>query len=371
MSDETVYRVDPAAKVAGLVVMSIIIGLAVVLSVWVFWHRKSPVVIAMQPEFLIILCLGIILSESTIIPLGKDATNTANMDMACMAIVWLYRLGSILTLSALFSKLWRVNQIFHAGEAFRRKVVTLKRVLWPFTIFLTLNLIFLITLTVVDPYVWVRESYYGAEDKVGYCSYTGTVGKIMDSLLNLLDFGALIFLCIQAYRARDIRAEFSEARGVALALFSWLQIMIIAVPTFYLIDETDITARYVLLVLEYSMRNLSLLVFIFGPLVAHQRKFAREGGGDRLPIRGETHILGETSDGRDTTGEVASYELRGAKRRIAELEAQVKALNSRVDELSKPASFSDVQGADDAADVQSHVNDSAETNMGQGAQHRM
>jgi len=354
-NDANLYRVSPKAIMSGLVVMSMIVGLSVVLLGWVFWHRKSSVVIAMQPEFLMILCFGVILSEFSIVAFGKDETNAANIDRSCLTVVWLDHLGSTLIISALFSKLWRVNQIFHAGETFRRKVVTLKRVLWPFAIFLTLNLICLITVTVVDPPVWVLEQYYGDDgddnSKVGYCSFTGTVGIVMEVLLRFLNFGALIFLCIQAYKARDIRAEFSEARGVALALFSWLQIMIIAFPMIYLMDETDLTASYVLVVLTVSMQNLSLLLFIFGPLVAHQRKFASEGGGNRLPIRRETQMLGETSGRHNKAGDTAAYELRGAKRRIAELEAQIKALNQ---------SRMNVQGTDDPADVQSHLNESPE-----------
>jgi len=141
-----------------------------------------------------------------------------------------------------------------------------------------------------------------------------------------------VTLCVQAYRARDVREEFSEARGVALALFSWLQIFIIAVPIEGLLTEETplpLTIIYALSVLVDFMRNMSLLLFIFFPLILHQRKFRREGGTMNVHVTGVT--VGTESSGTGQIGSLGSVEeLHNARSRISELEQLVASLNERL-----------------------------------------
>lgn len=167
-------------------------------------------------------------------------------------------------------------------------------------------------------------------DAVGSCDY-GEVGGVMLGLQAVLNYTAIIFLCVQAYRARDIRSEFSEARGVALALFSLLQANIITVPTLALLDEQDADARYILQVLHVITQIFALLLFIFGPLISHQRKYQREGGS-----LATTHVTGLTvHTGAGATQSQGDEqhptwsELRDAKGRISDLEIELQALRSR------------------------------------------
>lgn len=46
--------------------------------------------------------------------------------IACMAVPWLISVGFVTMFSALFSKVWRVNQIFNNPNRFRRIKVTEK-----------------------------------------------------------------------------------------------------------------------------------------------------------------------------------------------------------------------------------------------------
>lgn len=143
-----------------------------------------------------------------------------------------------------------------------------------------------------------------------------------------------VILCVQAYRARDVRSEFSEARGVALALFSWLQIMIIAAPIQGLLEaeaEPFPTILYALEVLTAFMANMVLLLFIFVPLVYHQRKFRREGG--TMNVHRITGVEGgpENSTGASQIGDLRSVEeLHNARNRISELEKLVASLNEKL-----------------------------------------
>ena len=320
--------VGQAAVVSGLVIMSMVVLVAALLAVWVIRHRRSQVVQAKQPEFLIILLVGIILWELTLLPAGRDDTNTDEIDRACMATVWLDRMGELLVMTSLFLKLWRVNQIFHAAEALQRRVVSRQAIFNAFMAFLAFNLIILITASVVDPMVWVRVPINGDDDysdTIGYCDNGGPVGLALTSLLHIVNLIVLITLGVQAYRAREISSDFSEARGVALAIFSLLQLTIVASPVAELTKTTDTTANYVLQVLVYTMANVSFLVFIFGPLVQDERKSKLNRGSSRLNIRTSS---GSAETNQTFEQDASFYELQGAKRRIAELEAQVEALTS-------------------------------------------
>lgn len=112
MSDEEIELnlLDPALRAVGLVLMAITMAVAAFLAGWVLWQRRSPVVKAMQPVFLIMLCFGAFLTNLGIVPLGIDDVNNPNADAACMAYPWFLALGSTFILSALFSKLWCVRK---------------------------------------------------------------------------------------------------------------------------------------------------------------------------------------------------------------------------------------------------------------------
>jgi len=179
--------------------------LACCLIVWVRCNHKSPVVRAMQPIFLIMLCFGTMMSSLSIIFLGVDESSKIDAGIACGVYPWLMGIGDTLIISSLFTKLWRVNQVFHA-ERFERKVVTVKRVLWPLVVFITLDLGLLLVATLVDPIVWVREPIiYNDKNEtvrdsidvdeietIGYCKGEGNVGEVLIGLVSLINFIALV-----------------------------------------------------------------------------------------------------------------------------------------------------------------------------------
>jgi len=328
-----VNQLEDGARSAGLLVMSLGLAIAASLTVWVLRHRTSPVVRAMQPLFLLVLLFGSVCTLVTVIPMGIDESNSNNPGSACLARIWLDVVGTTLVLSALFSKLWRVNQIFRASAAFQRKTVRARDVLWPFAILFTLNVVFLIVETVKDPPTWVREPVERSDGNstVGLCQSQG-IGYLMETLRNIVTVVAVVILCVQAYRARDISSEYSEARGVALALFSWLQASIIAEPMGYMLEETNTKAKYTLAVLYTVSVNISMLLFIFIPIVSHERKAERKArrnaGGSSRPTNVRVTGLATTTN---TSGDSAA--LRAALGRISDLESQLRSADSRNQQL--------------------------------------
>lgn len=329
-------------RIFSLLCMGIIVCCAFFLGAWVLWYRKAPAVVQMQPIFLMMLITGVTVQSLSIMPSGADEENTENVNAACLSYYWLISLGSTLTLSALFSKLWRVNRLFNV-QGFQRKVVTVKDVLKPFLALFGLNLVFLIILTTMDPPVWHREPI---DDLNPYSTYgvcqPGTLGSFMVLGLATTDLVATIFLCIQAYRARDIRSDFSEARGVALALFSSLQAIIITTPAEAMLDQSEVDAKYMLQTMSLFVSSMAMLLFIFGPLIAHHRAYVKR---DSTVGNTRTHISG--LDCCDTPSTIPARSSDSAHQEhcswkdeedpVSSLELELGKLRSRLAELEGSA----------------------------------
>lgn len=278
MEEARADRVSPTARLVGTILVCINVALALLFASWTFWNRNAAVVKMMQPQFLLLLCFGIIIYTLSIIPLGANETTHQNLDAVCMSIPWLNHIGQAVTFAALFSKLWRVNKLFRA-KGFHRKVVTVKDVLWPFAILMILNVSLLIAMNVAGPFVWKvvsKPDDGGKRTAVGHCQHENEAGVIIEGILDAMNGIALVILCVQAYRARDIGTEFSEARGVALALFCWLQSALIVVVPLHLMDPYgDSNSWYFLVVMPLFFNGLSMMLFIFVPIMSHHKRKVR------------------------------------------------------------------------------------------------
>ena len=105
-------------RIFGYTLMSFILVLSVGAIVWTICYRKNHVIDAAQPLFLIIVFVGAFIMALTTIPAGFDETVISSMnglDTACMAIPWLYFIGSNLSSGALLAKTKAVYEVSLAG----------------------------------------------------------------------------------------------------------------------------------------------------------------------------------------------------------------------------------------------------------------
>jgi hypothetical protein len=194
----------------------------------------------MQPLFLLTVCFGVCVVAATVIPLSidNDIASVRSCDIACMSVPWLLSMGFNIAFAALLAKLLRINRIFGQNNPFRRVVVEAKDVVAPFVILFTLNFVVLLVWTLLDPLKWERVVVNGEDwNTVGTC-YGGDVSKVMIGLLAALNLGALVLCCYQAYKARNISDEFSESKYIGLAIYGWLQIIVVALPAYFLLIPT-------------------------------------------------------------------------------------------------------------------------------------
>ena len=131
-----------------------------------------------------------------------------------MVFPWLLFLGFTTTFAALFSKTWRIHQIFTNAKDFKRVQVLPRDVLLPYIILMSINIIILICWTAIAPMKYVREPLPGTDDwnraisTYGHCtSYGSSKYGGWPYIIVLLCVGViLLFIAnVYAYRSRHIQ----------------------------------------------------------------------------------------------------------------------------------------------------------------------
>lgn len=243
-------------------------------TVWVQWNRKLRIVTTLQPFFLVMISFGVLVVSLSIVTMSIDdeiASQSIN-DIACMATPWLLSMGFSIAMSALFVKLWRINKLFQIS-ALRRIKVEEKDVMGPFALLFAMNFVILLVWTIAEPLRFFRIEVSEGEswNTVGTCQSSlegnGSVSITMLALSIFVNASALACACYQAYVARNISDEFSESKNMGVALFSWLQLLIVGFPVLFLIDDDNPKARYFLRVLLVFALSMSMLLLIFVPLL--------------------------------------------------------------------------------------------------------
>jgi 7 transmembrane sweet-taste receptor of 3 GCPR len=236
-------------SIMGFVLAAVVSCTASYFCYYVLRHKKLRIVSTMQPLFLVAICIGVFIMGLALIPLGLDDGKVSEhgANIACMAIPWLFSMGFTITQSALFSKLWRINKLFNSPQM-RRMQVHEKDVLGPFALLFILNFTILLVWTVVDPLQYDRKTVDGEIwNSYGHCDSDGSVGATLFALNCCVNIAALLCACYQAYKARNISDEFSESSNIGMAMFSWIQLVIIGVPVLFLINGDNPMARYFIL----------------------------------------------------------------------------------------------------------------------------
>ena len=251
---------------------------------WTFFYRNQAVIKKSQPIFLLMICAGTFLMGSTVIPLSIDDSiaTSETCTRACMTAPWLFCVGFTTAFAAVFSKIWRLNRLLASSKVFRRTKLEVKDVLAPFVVLLTLNIIFLLVWTLVDPMYWQRKPLIGSEDGLssfGVCNIGRTgVSVAMVCCLVAVALSVVILANWEAYKARKVCVEYSESKYVALAMICFLQVIVVGLPLIALV-HTNPPAGYFVKVAIISVLSLSLLFLIFIPkmhFLKEERKKQRE-----------------------------------------------------------------------------------------------
>jgi len=272
--------------ILGYMLFGIIVFLSLGFAIWVYVKKDTRVVRASQPLFLGMICVGVLIMASAIIPLTVDDENYGQQstDIACMSVPWLMSIGFTTTFSALFSKTWRVNKIFHNPSRFSRIKVTPKDVIGPYLALLCVNVIVLACWTAIAPLVYDRFYHAGTDSwnrpisSYGLCHSGGDAkGGFAPYLIIIavVNVGVLVLANMQAYQARSIRTEFSESKYINIIMASMLQAFVIGFPVILLVWDLP-QVYFVVMVCLISVICLAVLLFMFVPKVLFLKEKTKE-----------------------------------------------------------------------------------------------
>jgi hypothetical protein len=323
---EAVVRVIPqkdlnqlgSIRFVGIALSLVAVSASAFIICWVVWNRSQRIVMTLQPAFLVAISAGVFILASSMIPLSVDdeIASSRGCDIACVASPWLMSMGFTVAMSALFSKLWRINKLFRSS--IRRMQVREKDVVGPFAVLFTMNFIFLLVWTIADPLRFVRHEVSGAPwSTFGVCRSSddghGLVAIFMVVLVSAVNITAFLVACFQAYQARNISDEFSESKNLGIALLSWFQILLVGLPVLFLINRDNNKARYFLQVILVFAVCMAMLLPIFVPIIFQTRQARNPAPPERTSTYtmrqvGQTRVSGldfRVSNSKRTSNELA------------------------------------------------------------------
>ena len=291
------YNYIGSVRYFGWTLASLVVLGSIVMTTWVAKNRKARIVRASQPIFLVIISFGCFLMGAGMYPLSIDdeIASSKGCDIACMASPWLLVTGFSCSFSALFSKTLRVNKLFAAARSFQRVTVSVKNVMKPFIILLSLNILLLSVWTGVNPLVFKRVAT-SPVSSYGHCELKNPSGSgfIPLILIALLNIGTLFAANMQAFRARTISDEFSESKYIALALLCIFQATLIGIPVAFMTLTQPHVFSVIVSCLMFTVA-MSLLLLIFIPKIMQSREKAKIAK-KRQPIKTKSGSISNDSE---------------------------------------------------------------------------
>ncbi|CAB9503382.1 acid type B receptor subunit 2 [Seminavis robusta] len=248
---------------------------------WVWFFRNTRVVKASQPTFLLMVAIGVFIMSSGMVPLGLDDSHgdsEAHRVAICMSPLWLVCIGFSVAFAALFSKTRRVNQIFKAGSAITRIKIKTHHVMLQCLGLLAANVLVLSLWTALDPLTYTRADDPGTD---GWNRVLSTSGTCQSNQLApyLVPLVLINSVCIgianwQAYEARFIQSEFSEAKYIGITCVSMMQTGLIGIPILIVAHDHP-EALYLVIVCMIFVVSMAILLFIFVPKMVLMDNYAR------------------------------------------------------------------------------------------------
>mmetsp|Transcript_4839 Transcript_4839/g.9945 ORF Transcript_4839/g.9945 Transcript_4839/m.9945 type:complete len:996 (+) Transcript_4839:50-3037(+) len=293
-----------AVHTSSLAMFVIVVLMAVGFATWTERYKKTRVVRASQPIFLHMICFGVAILASSIIPYTFDNRMVSfdGCNIACNSVFWLLSLGFSVVFAALYTKTYRVALIVQQSAHFRRVRVTVKDVVKPMVCHLGANFLVLSLMTTLNPRQWEirvvsRDSYGRDLETYGKCSDDGILPYAI--VLLSLNFGAIVFAIYQAWRARNISTEYSESAYIFIVFNSILLVGFVGGPVLALAYDNPSASMFVGSAIIF-VACCSTLLWIFVPKISHQRQkfqcrsnaFASGQGFASRDLSNENHPFG-------------------------------------------------------------------------------
>jgi hypothetical protein len=285
---ESPNLIPTGLKVLGYLFVIVSWSLAIGYIIWMIIHREDSVVKIGQPEFLLFICVGAIMSTSAIIPLTLADTNVgedsyAAASRSCQAIPFFYSLGWVLMYSSITAKSYRLTKVAAAASRFSRKKVTAKEMYKIIVAFMVLDLIVLIAWQVVDPLMYIRSEVTKSVDDdsgvvtietVGQCASTSMwffLGPIIGIHVCLM-----VITNVLLWQVKNMSDRYQEQKYVALASLYICELLLLGIPILIAVQGSAV-ARYTVIAGVIFLTDTGVLSLIFIPKIKFQNEGLPEG----------------------------------------------------------------------------------------------
>ena len=267
-------------QVLGFCIMGLVWSAAFLFMGWCIYYKLDPVVIIGQFQFLIVICVGAVLSSSTIIPLSFQADigeSTWAATVACRAAPFLYTTGWVLEYSSLSAKTFRLYRLM--GDDFRRRTIHARDMYAVIAAPLILDFIIVLTWTLVDPLTYVRVPTGIVQqsngliilESAGRCESQKYPSWVWIVPLLILHLGLMVTTNVLLYQVRNVATRYQEQKHVGLASLLVLEVFLVGIPILFAVKDNP-TASYFVFLGIILLNDLSILSCIFGPKVWYQKK---------------------------------------------------------------------------------------------------
>jgi len=262
-------------RIGSWAMVAVVLLLSISCIVWTHNYRHKRVVRASQPIFLFMICAGVVIC-ATAIPVNMiddSVASTRGCDIACNAFPWLLSLGFSIIFAALYTKTYRISLILNSSVRFRRLTVTYRDVLKPMIVHLGANVIVLLIKTILYPlhweiYVETVDMFGRPAETFGRCSGDGERLPFVIVLL-AINFFAMAFAMLQAWKTRAMSTEYSESRYIAIVMISIFLVAFVGCPVLVLAYDNPDASIFVGNAIVF-LTCCSTLLWIFVPKIKHQ-----------------------------------------------------------------------------------------------------
>lgn len=287
---------DATVRAAGLSLASLALLAILFSALWVFINNSHSVVIAAQPPFLYILCMGSILTTISMFISSFDESSgwdEATLDVACIAIPWLVSLGHVVTYSALFTKLWRVNKVLK----FKRARIKVQQVVWPAVFLIVAAIIVMAIFTATDDFKWERTEIDDLTgESIGRCKGEHTAAFLVP--VGIICLIPTLLTCIMAWKTSDVDDLYSESKWIFTLVLVQLQVIVVGAPVVAILQDVSTNGRYIGLILIIWTFPMSSMGLIMAPkMMAVRRAISGTGNhGTTRGSRGQGSVTGIQND---------------------------------------------------------------------------
>jgi len=270
----------PQLIILGYVATGLSYGLSVFFLLWIIRNRNDKLVKVSQAEFLVLICIGAMISSSTLIAFQPSINeDTDRASIGCRIAPFLYTIGWVLMYSSLSAKTFRLYKIMRNNENGKPKIVSFWSTIPIVLVALIVDLVIVITLTYVNPLEYeIGEEVYDYDTMTssvqsGQCMTKSSEPRFWAFALALIGFHLFLlvttrFLLMKVQKMKD---RYQESKYISIAMGLVFEALVVGFPLLIAVKDM-VVLDHILSMIIIVLHDIGFLCFIFIPKVLSQRK---------------------------------------------------------------------------------------------------